>query len=131
MPEVVLYRSVDIDDIARLAPHDDFLHVKARAGIVHAALAADANHGNGIGTSIGQKTSTFDGIHGNIHRRTVSVPYLLSIVKHGSLIFFPFADNDDSIQSKAVEGEPHGVHRRAVARFLVAFSQPAGCGKGC
>lgn len=25
MPEVVLYRSVDIDDIARLAPHDDFL----------------------------------------------------------------------------------------------------------
>jgi len=123
------YGSVQVYFAGRFRPDDDFVHVKGRAGLPHCAAGGSANNGNGIRFATSQQVCAFDGVYSNVHTGAAACAYLFAIEKHGSMVFLPFANDDDASHVDGSQQQAEGVYGCLVAKFFLATSHPAGSGQ--
>ena len=125
LPDHVLERVGEADQVRGARAGRDLLHVEAGSRVEHGALVGECDHRERRRHSAGRQCRALEWVDGDVDGRRAAVADALAVVEHRGLVLLALADHDDAVHRNGVEHQAHGVHSGAVGALLLAAADPA------
>ncbi len=135
--QVLAHRRIEVNQVLRHRPHDQFLHVEV-GGVQQPALLGGRQHGNGVGRAGRTQVGALERIDGNVDlvedpaaiRLLLREADFLADVEHRRLVSLTFANHNGAVDRHRVHFMAHGLDRDLIGPVAIALAHGVRAGDG-